>query len=110
MDDIKLSAKIEKGLETLLKTVREYSHDIGMEFGMEKCVMLVMKSGKRHVTEGIDLPNQENIRKHQNAWRKGNLQIFGNTIKQVEMKKKLRKSILGQPKSYPRQNYIARTL
>ena len=46
MDDIKLFAKNEKELETLIHTVRIYSRDIGMEFGIEKCVMLVRKSGK----------------------------------------------------------------
>ena len=44
MDDIKLFAKNEKELETLIHTVRIYSRDIGMEFGIEKCAMLVMKS------------------------------------------------------------------
>ena len=34
-----------------MHAVRIYSQDIGMEFGMEKCAMLVMKSGKRHMTE-----------------------------------------------------------
>ena len=29
----------------------QYSQDKGMEFGIEKCAMLVMKSGKRHLTE-----------------------------------------------------------
>ena len=54
MDDTKLFAKKEKELETLIHTVRIYSQDIGMEFGREKCVMLVMKSGK--------LPNQDKIK------------------------------------------------
>ena len=36
MDDIKLFAKNEKELKTLIYTVRIYSHDIGMEFGREK--------------------------------------------------------------------------
>ena len=62
MDDIKLFAKNEKELETLIHTVRIYSQDIGMEFGIEKCAMLVMKSGKRHTTDGIELPNQDKIR------------------------------------------------
>ena len=48
MDDIKLSAKNEKELETLIHAVRIYSQDIGIEFGIGKCAMLVMKSGKRH--------------------------------------------------------------
>ena len=62
MDDIKLFAKNEKELETLIHAVRIYSQDIGMEFGIEKCAMLVMKSGKRHMTEGMELPNQDKIR------------------------------------------------
>ena len=62
MDDIKLFAKNEKELEILLQSVRIYSQDIGMEFGMEKCAILVMKSGKRLITEGIELPNQVVIR------------------------------------------------
>ena len=56
MDDIKLFAKNEKELETLIHAVRIYSQDIGMEFGIEKCAMLVMKSGKRHMTDGMELP------------------------------------------------------
>ena len=53
--------KIKKELETLIHTVRIYSQDIGMEFGIEKCALLVMKSGKRHLTDGIELPNQDKI-------------------------------------------------
>ena len=62
MDDIKLFAKNEKELETLMHAVRIYSLDIGMEFGIEKCAMHVMKSGKRHLTDGMELPNQDKIR------------------------------------------------
>ena len=62
MDDIKLFAKNEKEQETLIHTVRIYSQDIEMEFGIEKCAMLVMKSGKRHITDGIELPNHDKIR------------------------------------------------
>ena len=47
MDDIKLFTKSEKELETLTQTIRIYSQDIGMGFGMEKYAMLKMKNGKR---------------------------------------------------------------
>ena len=30
-----------------------------MKYGKEKCDMLVIKSGKRHMTDRIKLPNQE---------------------------------------------------
>ena len=33
-----------------------------MEFGNEKCAMLVMKSGKQQLTDGMELPNQDKIR------------------------------------------------
>ena len=46
MDDVKLFAKNEKELETLIQAVRIYNQDIGMEFDIEKCAILVMKSGK----------------------------------------------------------------
>ena len=59
LDDIKLFAKNENQLETLIHAVRIYSQDIGMEFGIEKCAMLFMKSGKRQMTVGMELPNQD---------------------------------------------------
>ena len=62
MDDIKLFAKNEKELETLIHAVRIYCQDIGMEFVIEKCAMQVMKSDKRHLTDGMELPNQDKIR------------------------------------------------
>ena len=74
MDDIKLFAKNEKELETLIQRVRIYSQDIGMEFGIEKSSMRILKSGKRHMTEGMELPNQEKKserpekRKPSNTW------------------------------------------
>ncbi len=48
--------KNENELETLIHAVRIYSQDVGMEFGIENCAMLVMKSGKRRMTEKIELP------------------------------------------------------
>ena len=47
MDDIKLFAKNEKQLPTLIKVVKIYSQNIGMEFGIEKYSMLIMRSRKR---------------------------------------------------------------
>ena len=62
MDGIKLFAKKEKELETLIHAVRIYSQDIEMEFGIEKCAVLVIKTGKRHLTDRMELPNQDKIR------------------------------------------------
>ena len=104
-DDIKLFAKNERELEILIETMRIYSQDIEMEFDIEKCAMLIMKIGKRHMTP----------RKNQNARGKGNLQILGNIGSwhhqtSGDERKESKKSISGERESYSRQNYIARTL
>ena len=44
--DIKLFAKNEEELDTLIHAVRINSQHLGMEFDIEKCAMRVMKSGK----------------------------------------------------------------
>ena len=48
MDDTDF-AKMKKDLETLIHAVRMHSQDTEMEFGREKCAMLVMKNRKRHL-------------------------------------------------------------
>ena len=63
MDDIKLFAKNEKELETLIQTMRLYSQDTGMEFVIEKYDKVIMRSEKWHITEGIQLLNKDKIRK-----------------------------------------------
>ena len=111
MDDIKLLAKNEKELETLIHVVSIFNHDIGMEFDIEKCVMLVMKSGRRHITDGMELPNQEKIRTlgQKQTYKKLGI-LEADTIKKMEMKEKLRKNIPGELESYLRQNCQAETL
>ena len=111
MDDIKLFAKNEKELETLIETVIVYSQDIWMEFGMEKCAMLVIKSRKWHTTEGVGLPNQEKIR---TLGEKKTYKYLGlleaETIKQVEMKEKIQERVSQKNQKTTRANSIAGTL
>ena len=59
MDDLKLFGKDERQVDSLVKTVHTFSADIGMEFGIKKCGVLVMKGGKVHSSEGISLPGGE---------------------------------------------------
>ena len=59
MDDLKLFAKNEEQLESLIHTVRIFSDDIRMEFGLSKCALLVMKRGRFERSEGIEMPNAE---------------------------------------------------
>ena len=51
----------EKVLRTLIQAIRICIQDIGMEFDIEKCVMLTKKSGKRETMETIELSDQERI-------------------------------------------------
>ena len=57
MDDLKLYSRSEKGLDSLVQTVRVFSKDIGMEFGIEKCAMLEMEKGKIVKSVDIELPH-----------------------------------------------------
>ena len=60
-DNIKLFTKNKKELDTLIQKIRIYSQEIGMEFGINICPKLIMKSGKRE-TKWIELPTLERIR------------------------------------------------
>ena len=108
MDDIKLFAKYEKELETLIHAVIIYSQDIGMEFGIEKCAILIMKSGKRHMTDGMELTNQDKRsekRKHTNilvSWRL-------TPSNKWKWKTRFKKNI-SELENYSRQNSPAETL
>ena len=66
-----------------------------MEFGIEKCVMLVMKSGKRQLTDGLELPNKDKIKTlAENETFKYLGILEADTIKQAEMKEKIQKEYL----------------
>ena len=82
--------KIKKNeLETLIKTVRIYGQEVEVKFGIEKCSMQ-MRSGKRHLTEGTELPNQEKIRMLEEKETYKYLGILEvETIKKMAMKEKI---------------------
>ena len=66
-----------------------------MEFGIKERAMLVMKSGKRHLTDGSEQPSQNKIRKlAENETHKYLGILKADTIKQVTMKDKIVKEFL----------------
>ena len=66
-----------------------------MEFVIEKCAMLIMKSGIRHMMEGVDLPNQEKVKTLGEKETYKYLRILdADTIKQVAIKEKKFKKYL----------------
>ena len=62
MDDLKLYSQSEKVLDSLVQTVCVFSEDMGMEFGIEKCAVLVMEKGKILKSVGIELPDGKVIK------------------------------------------------
>ena len=66
-----------------------------MEFGIEKCAMLVRKSDKRQMTDGMELLNQDKTR---TLGEKETYKYLGileaDTVKQVQMKEKIKKEYL----------------
>ena len=62
MDDLKLYGKDKDQLDSLVQTVRIFSSDIGMTFGIEKCAMAEMKRTKLIDSDGLDRREGEKIR------------------------------------------------
>ena len=72
MDDLKLYSKNDQEQVGELKIVKQFSDDIGMEFGLEKCAQASFKKGKLALTGNIIIDeytaieelNQEGIYKY----------------------------------------------
>ena len=62
MDDLQLYNRSEKGLDSLVQTVCVFIEDRGMEFGIEKCAMVVMEKGKNVKSVRRELPNGKGIK------------------------------------------------
>ena len=57
MDYLKLYSRSQNRLDALVQTIRVFSEDGGMEFGIEKCAMLVMEKEKIVKSVGTELPD-----------------------------------------------------
>ena len=62
MDDLKLYNRSGKELDSLVQAVRVFIEDVGMEFVIEKCAMLLMEKGKIVKSVAIELPNGKVIK------------------------------------------------
>ena len=89
MDDLKLFGQSDDQIDSLIQTVFTFSEDIGMEFGLKKCGVVVLKKGKLVKFEGIHLPNQEIMKEvDENRYTYlGILELY--EIKEHEMKNKV---------------------
>ena len=62
MDDLKLFAKSKNQIDPLVQTAHIFSEDIGMQFGIKKCGVLIMERGKVIRTDGIRLPDGQHMK------------------------------------------------
>ena len=61
MDDLKLYADSDEKLNELVQTVHNFSKDICMEFGLDKCSKCTIRTGKRVAAENLDLEDGTQI-------------------------------------------------
>ena len=83
-----------------------------MEFGIEKCALLVkMKIGKRHLTDGMKLPNQDKIRSlgEKEAYKYLGI-LEADTIEQEDMKEKIKKDYLRRTRNLLKIKLSSRNL
>ena len=94
MDDLKMFAKSKNEIDSLVSTVQVISQDIGMQFGINKCGVIIMKRGKLVKSEDIRLTNGESIKEVSDQGYKylGILEL--DKIKEKEMKEVFRKEYL----------------
>ena len=82
------SNSLEKVM-TKVQTVFTFSEDIGMEFGLKKCGVVILKKGKLIKFDGIHLPHQDIMKEvDENGYTDlGILEL--DEIKELEMKNKI---------------------
>ena len=61
MDDLKFYRSNENEIDSLVRTVKIVTKGIGMKFGIDKCGVVAMKSGKEVECDGIELKNAKEI-------------------------------------------------
>ena len=110
MDDLKLYGKSQDEVDALLGLVQEYSNDIGMEFGMDKCAVLGIKNGKRVECKGVVLPSGDVMKDVDEDGYKY-LGVLQNEVQMNrEMKEKIEKEYLRRVKLLARSKLYAGNL
>lgn len=92
MDDLKLFAKNDQQLEGLLTTVSEFSKDICMEFGLDKCAKATFVKGKLKESDSIIVDLETAIKELDPESSYKYLGVNeGDGIEHASMKEKIRK-------------------
>ena len=92
MDDLKLYGKNDYELEGLLRTVKTFSDNIGMTYGLDKCAKATSIRGKSKSTSSIVLDIDTKIKELNQEETYKYLGIEeGDGIQHKKMKEKIRK-------------------
>ena len=92
MNDLKLYGNSEKEAERLTNTIRIFSKDIAVEFGISKCSHVTMKAGKLVSVGGMELSSGELIPELESEKGYKYLGILeADDIMHTEMKDKIKK-------------------
>ena len=92
MDDLKLYGNSEKETKRLTHTIRIFSKDITINFGISKCAHVTMKAGKLVSVGGMELSSEEVIPELESDKGYKYLGILeANDIMGTEMKDKIQK-------------------
>ena len=94
MDDLKLFVKNKNQIDFLVETVHLFSEDIGMQFGIKKCGVLIMERGKVIRADGIRLPDEQHMKGIDETGYTYLGILETDKIKKKEMKEKFSKEYL----------------
>ena len=95
MDDLKTFARDDNQQTGLLTTVKTFSDDIKMEFGLDKCAKATFKRGKLTKTTNTDLDTSTTIKEIDQEGTYKYLGVNeGDGIQHSAMKEKIRKEYL----------------
>ena len=90
-------AKYEGELEWLLRIVKGLSDDIGMEFGLSKCVKATFKKGKLEKSDHVRLDEETVIKDLEQEKVYKYLGVDESSgIQHATMKQKLKKELVGR--------------
>ena len=95
LDDLKLCAKDDSKLEGLLRIVKGFSDDIGMEFGLRKCTKVTFRRGKLEKSDNVRQDEETMIKDLEQEKVYKYLGVDESSgIQHTTMKKKLKKKLL----------------
>ena len=100
MDDLKTFAKNDNVQTGILNTVKKFSDDINMDFGLEKCVKATFIKGKLTTWQNVQLDINTTIKDLEPGEAYKHLEMDeGDGIQNSKMKEKIRKECLRRIRS-----------